>query len=916
MSAHRRQRGDTVGADTSALQADLATALLKLVSAQRLFARRDSSSLPECFEDGKKNPDNPEWAKRPTKNVIELLAAHLVEDAFEEIATATSNVTTHFEYCLRILSKNVRSLTVDEEQPFKNFDIDRNLPVSSVLPLTPAAAGAAATDDIAPPPNTTTRTVAGECAALSAVLEVFTRQRGTIFDQVRTLASAADALARSLPSGGRDATTAIIENVFVAQRSRDPKPTVIPDRHVEPPCGIQDDVAEAHLKDLTQPTSRIQLSVLGGESGAGKTIAGLLLASRKVGNEHCCGVYFNGMELPTDDELRKASTSKAQSGRVKPEQTTAREKAVHDELVDKKVIELVSALFPGRCRPVFSIVSPDAKPEPTIPTGDRELVIIFDEMGSQLVALRALCSVAYSLHVLLSGCLGVPVRLLAIGAGCADRYVYGAGTEPPTFRTSVLKPGPTLWGHCEDNLFPSPLPRPSPTFDTRLQKLVENSRFAALLGRALSTLKHGVAMWDKKHTSLTDAVPGLVRACLLQFVQLNGLFYFDTPEATVLLALSHVVTGTKTVTAKHWDLCAVKTGLLLDTAFWTDKVNPEEHEPVDADADCVPPVADNDKCGRTLVIFTNRPRFHMSEAAVAMLLEGFGECCRDRLVSGQVAGNFFEAEAGDCVALLARLVTLPADLHPATSLRPSAQTSLFKLMSQLPRGGRVSEVTLKTRGLNTFLGAVREAIAEVAKKGGSFAKGEVLVVRNGSVSPFADIIVMSCKRLILIQVKNLAQCASQVEAELLKMGWYALLDILRKRAAKNAATKKAASAADAEKAARDSLDTVSQLVNLCRKDAASRLGRFPVDVLLLCNHRDDEPVPTLRDVSEKYTPDDESFEMSRHYIDVSEGGLHPVAQVCDKRAPNQTTAPVLRHPEWNGEAAAATRGSKPTGAKS
>ena len=608
--------------------------------------------------------------------------------------------------------------------------------------------------------------------ALDAALQQFKSRRG-LLEVVREQASQLHPNIRLL--GNR---IAVAENArfTIGDRFRLPLGGVILD-----PATVVGLDKHGTPNALPQRLVSNQVLVLAGESGCGKTVTALQLASPATPRADLV-VYCRASDVLN----QFGKLSEHADVNIMPREQLERDTGKRDGVFLESLFSLLFGLFavpPDKRRDAWAYFAratgapqPWFPPMPVGPDGSAIIALVVDELGGAPLLLRALCSIAGQ-HAdalrRLGEMLGAnAVCLVAVGTGAdSSDPSYTVGSSPDWYEIVQLgKPGTDFFdkllqhaSHSDERVefaraVAGGLAQPL-AVAWRIKRMLGNARFAVLfLGHALEQHQR---MTPFEFTGATidslDAATWLEStraAALHEFRTINGLAKAPDAGAACMCAMSLVLNAVSRVPRRLWDVLGVKYGLITDVS------------------------------GKT----ASGMELAMSEAAVAMLLGAVGVHQAPSTEWGE-----FELAVADFVRLSLSLPMLAADVEHDDTRIP--------LLHRILNDGRGNAATIrryhtdgehtlcrtpavtppacclvepfgtKIEPNNTFLGALGRTIRS------HFAtwvrRGDIVVVINQAMSKFADVIALMMRKLVLLQCKFFVAAiltAADVDEEFRKMG--------------------------------------------------------------------------------------------------------------------------------------------------
>lgn len=269
----------------------------------------------------------------------------------------------------------------------------------------------------------------------------------------------------------------------------------------------------------------------------------------------------------------------------------------------------------------------------------------------------------------------------------------------------------------------------------------------------------------------TTCAPEAIRAQLpmwalkiaAKFAELNGFSELSPSKRLRVLsrALLISISRQKSISEDDEKQLMIKCGILEDSARWVNE-EPKSYDNYEA-----LPTEDSGHEKIYLIINKRKPRYRMSEAAVALLLTNFGGCYAG---SGGGVGSaywdLFEQAVADHHALCAALNFA------------SSSSSGLSTMDHLPPSCRMFyDANVKVTAGVYFAKLDRQLGRNAATFSSEFAlwtrlvnQGYAVVLINGARAPFADVIVLTKGALFLTQCKHLADSSRcDAKAEFKKM---------------------------------------------------------------------------------------------------------------------------------------------------
>jgi hypothetical protein len=280
----------------------------------------------------------------------------------------------------------------------------------------------------------------------------------------------------------------------------------------------------------------------------------------------------------------------------------------------------------------------------------------------------------------------------------------------------------------------------------RVRRMLLNSRYAALFARCIINSK-----FPRRSTPSVAALQQCIvewsSTALSHFGCMNGLAHVADPTTATMQALYFVLNAAKTIPPEQWSLYGGKYGMLTDLGKLIS---------ARPDSDISLP--------------QYFPRFHMSEASVAMAVSRFG------IGAAPVGPDGFEQTVVD-FAFLSFLVPAPPngdDGRAYDKERVPLMRRILLQRAEAPHRPIVSDDAAGSAETSPPLAAVKTSSVRARLRSLRFApgikflygeigrvtrdeiraavlRGEVVVLCNAPRAPFADIIVITRDKVILIQ---------------------------------------------------------------------------------------------------------------------------------------------------------------------
>jgi hypothetical protein len=443
------------------------------------------------------------------------------------------------------------------------------------------------------------------------------------------------------------------------------------------------------------------------------------------------------------------------------------------------------------------------------------ITLILDEMGNAPDLVRALCSTREEIVAVIAKatCTATSnIRLVAAGTGVSHSTV-SQGSDTASFRVvpvmdavgkvwQVLKGLPAscnLALACDKD-------DPSPAA-TALNSVAGNARCAALIVKALK----GKTLWkpSPEHPLVESQLWYLYHTAVYEFHGLNAFLEADRELCEDLFgrAFYLYLTGyDKDLPTERDQMLITKFGILTDTAEGTVNGVPSGWKKVPATEDAanrgpVVPAADNQRPAVVLMIKKGTVRYTMSRAAVQLGLSCFG--CLDVMswegFEGRIAQIFLHASMAFCgqAAPSTWQQTAPQWVEGAGVLLDTLRDGIF---STLPRqvadsNGRSSDVEYQsTHLMRSAWQLTASDIAAVLSAGPASGRelaradspkavfldslrlcmdgNKIVVVINGSSAPGPDVIVLARGWYVGVQCKMIPSStitSADVGAEIKRM---------------------------------------------------------------------------------------------------------------------------------------------------
>ena len=562
----------------------------------------------------------------------------------------------------------------------------------------------------------------------------------------------------------------------------------LPNRH------IGEHVVQRKIVTDVQATLRgfNGLPIIAGESGSGKTVAGILSGDyvHQGGQSKCIVIYTKGSCLPANDCTFRLNRRAARPSPSPADGATTRhgdEMFLRHQRVTHALLRAVRFALPSNDWPTKQC--------------DTNVTVVVDELGFHPLFLRGMCAGWSALCAHLRDLLRVrSVRLVAVGTG-TEVVAVDVGSDPSTCRVFTAVEG-DVWPKLAEHHNVSPefleVLASGDADAAMLRDVVNNARAAALLLQHVSevTARFQLAAYgstdppkDKDagiapvaRRVFASHVRGLLLSVVLAFKALNSLCALSHEDSahTALSAIGLVMSRTHEPLSNRDRLLLAKYGVITDLAVCQleEKGVPDDHLFLDQR------ITVGSVVYRLMAPKKGRYRMSAAQIAFARLRYGLG--------ARPPTGEGFETLIEDYVIMT---------LYAALSRRYSADTSLglpapdaswpqgwksidalIKIIRDVAQRIRINGIAQldayfklqpdKPDAKNKIVDS-RKFKAWSSSAKGHIDDGRAVVMLNGAHATYFDAALLAASHLCSIRIKmcdNSTLQAHETSEELNKMG--------------------------------------------------------------------------------------------------------------------------------------------------